>query len=48
MFCVKESVIELGETDVWVDNRAIRGGLDADNFVADTGEEYIEVVFGVE
>lgn len=32
---------------MWVDNRAIRGGLDADNYGTDTGEEYIEVVFGV-
>ena len=48
MFCAKESVIELGQTDVRVDNWAIGGGLDADYNIADTGEKYREVVFGAE
>lgn len=48
MLCVEASIVELGQTDVWVDNRAIGGGLDADYYGADTGEKYREVVFGTE
>lgn len=33
---------------MWVDNRAIIVGWDADHSLTDTGEEHIEVVFSLE